>query len=607
VRLVSRMRHALTKAWRLIHAATTGDAVKVGRENRTLTRRELLRASGAAAGLAIAGESLLGLTGCSNPPGAPTDFFTLNVGYSRRMLGDVNVRTRTYNGGIPGPVMVTRPGHNLQINVVNQLPPNPPEICPPDLNPENNPHGFNTTNLHVHGLQVVPHLFKPLGTTDSNAPMIMIEPGEQFLYEFALPANHPSGLHWYHPHNHGSTNVQVASGMAGAILVKGPIDEVPEIAAARDELMLIQLVKLNPDLTEPNLWTWEPKPYAFTTHPPSNQGGFSFNTQLEFITVNGQAIQKLDYSHSPRPVRTQLSVPIYNMQPGEVIRLRILNGVDEFLLPITLPGFEMYIIGQDGINLLAPELVGGDDLTALRMAPANRAEVLIRAPMQPTTGTLISLEMTEGFEMNPQFILANFVVSGMPKPMEIPHSLPVPEREYPSINQNEIVQRRTIVFNETFDSSNIFKIGYTLNGQTYNEFIVQPGPAVVGTAEEWVLVNATDEGHPFHIHTNSFEVIGLPFDPNYRRVHDTIWIPPAMNNVPSTITIRMRFQTFAGKEVYHCHILPHEDQGMMSNFVIKGPESATLVRKNEFDLSAFKLPVTHCMREHYKKSMANKG
>jgi len=574
---------------------------------RTLTRREMLRTGGTVAGLAIAGPSLLGLAGCSGPAGTPTDSYTLTVGYSRRVLGGLNIRSRTYNGSIPGPVMVTHPGHKLQINVVNQLPPNPPEMCPPGLNPGNNPHGFNTTNLHVHGLQVVPHLFKPLGTTDSNAPMIMIEPGEQFLYEFAIPANHPSGLHWYHPHNHGSTNVQVASGMAGAILVKGLIDEVPEIAAARDELMLIQLVKLNPDLTEANLWTWEPKPYAPSTHPPSNQGGFSFNTQLEFITVNGRAIQKLDFTQSPRGVWTQLPPPTYNMQPGEVLRLRILNGVDEFLLPITLPGFEMYIIGQDGINLLAPELVGGDVLTALRMAPANRAEVLIRAPMQPTTGSLISLAMTEGFAMDPQFTLANFVVSGTPNPMEIPSSLPIPAREYPAINQNEIVQRRTIVFNETFDSSNQFKIGYTLNGQTYDEFIVQPGPAVVGTAEEWVLVNATDEGHPFHIHTNSFEVIGLPFDANYRRLHDTIWIPPAMNNVPSTITIRMRFQTFQGKEVYHCHILPHEDQGMMSNFLIQGPEGAALVRKNEFDLAAFKLPVTHCMRDHYKKTMSTKG
>jgi suppressor of ftsI len=555
-------------------------------DNLTLTRRELLRVGGKVASLAIAGQSLLGLSGCGNID-TSTDSYTLSVGYSQRTLGGVNVRTRTYNGTIPGPLFITRPGNNLQITVVNQLPPNPPEMCPPNLNPTNNPHGFNTTNLHVHGLQVVPHLFNPLGTTDSNAPMIMIMPGDQFVYNFAIPLNHPSGLYWYHPHNHGATDVQVSGGMAGGILVKGPIDQVPEIAMARDELMIIQLVKVNPDLVDPNLWSWEPKAYTPPTRPPSNQGGYTFEAQLEFITVNGQAIQKLDFAHGFPTIWTQLPPPTYNMQPGEVIRLRILDGLDEYLLPIALPGFEMYIIGQDGINLLAPELVGQDVPTSLMMAPANRAEVLIRAPMQPTNGALTALPL----DRNPQFILANFVVSGSPKPMDIPTALPVPTREYPAITENEIVQRRTIVFNEGQDNSNQFGVGYTLNGQSYNEFIVQPGPAVVGTAEEWVLVNATGEGHPFHIHTNSFEVIGLPFDPNYRRLHDTIWIPPGMNNVPTTITIRMRFLGFAGKEVYHCHILAHEDQGMMSNFVIQR-QGAAVVRRNEFDRGAFKLPVT---------------
>lgn len=552
----------------------------------TLTRRELLRAGGTAASLALAGQSLLGLSGCGTID-TSTDSYTLTVGYSRRTLGGLNIRTRTFNGSLPGPLLITRPGNHLQIKIVNDLPPNPAEVCPPNLNPTNNPHGFNTTNLHVHGLQVVPHLFNPLGTTDSNAPMIMIMPGEEFVYNFEIPLNHPSGLHWYHPHNHGSTNVQVAGGMAGGILVKGPIDLVPEIAKARDELMVLQLVKLNPDLTEPNLWSWEPKGYAPPTNPPSNQGGFTFETQIEFVTVNGQAIQKLDFTQGFPPIRTQLPVPTFNMQPGEVIRLRILNGIDENLLAIALPGFEVYSIGQDGINLLAPELVGEDVLTSLRMAPANRAEVLIRAPMQPIAGALVALAMPG----KPSFNLANFVVSGTPKPMDIPTSLPVPTREYPAITENEIVQRRTIVFNEGHDSMNQFGIGYTLNGQTYDEFIVQPGPAVVGTAEEWVLVNATGEGHPFHIHTNSFEVIGLPFDPNYHRLHDTIWIPPGVNNVPTTITIRMRFVAFAGKEVYHCHILAHEDQGMMSNFVIQH-SGAAVVRKNEFDRAAFKLPVT---------------
>ncbi|HYO60017.1 multicopper oxidase domain-containing protein [Archangium sp.] len=74
-----------------------------------------------------------------------------------------------------------------------------------------------TASLHVHGLEVVPHLFEPVGTSEPTTQMIAIHPGEEKLYAFTLPDDHPTGLYWYHPHHHGSTAVQVQNGMAGAI------------------------------------------------------------------------------------------------------------------------------------------------------------------------------------------------------------------------------------------------------------------------------------------------------------------------------------------------------------------------------------------------------
>jgi len=275
-----------------------------------------------------------------------------------------------------------------------------------------------------------------------------------------------------------------------------------------------------------------------------------------------------------KPVASQQPPPVYQMRPGEVIRLRLLNGTDGIFLPIALPGFEVYLIGQDGINLLKPEISGDDLKSAIRMAPGNRNEVLIRAPMSPTRGALQALAQmpnSPGFlseamgEMmsTPLIQIAAFEVSGEPRPMSIPEKLPLPGREYPPISDSEIVARRTVTFTMKTGSKRIVEgTEYLIDGELYQLEKVDRR-VKLGTAEEWRLVNNSDGAHPFHIHVNSFEVIGLPSDPNYRRIHDTIWLPPF-----SSITMRIRFKTWKGKSVYHCHVLPHEDSAMMKNFLI---------------------------------------
>jgi suppressor of ftsI len=267
-------------------------------------------------------------------------------------------------------------------------------------------------------------------------------------------------------------------------------------------------------------------------------------------------------------------LPVYTMRPGEVMRLRILNGTDGLFLPLALPGFEVYVIGQDGINLRKPERAGEDLKSAMRMAPGNRNEVLIRAPTSSARGTLRALAqmpaspnlMSEAMgEMMsaPEIELAAFEVFGEPKRMAIPDELPTPTREYPLISDAEIAARRTVTFSMKTGSKRIIDgFEYLVDGELYQDGKVDPIVAV-GTAEEWRIVNNSDGIHPFHIHVNSFEVIGLPSDPTYHRLHDTIWLPPF-----SSITMRTRFKTWKGKSVYHCHVLPHEDSAMIRNFLI---------------------------------------
>ncbi len=529
-----------------------------------VSRRQFLIVGGTLAATAFLDR---GRAARARSAGTTVDEYTLNVGYATRDLASFRIRTRTYNSAIPGPMMVTRPGHKLRVKLINGLPPDPPAVVPPGIDALNNPHAFNTTNLHVHGLQVVPHLFDPIGTVDPAAQLITIGSGQSRSYEFQLPDDHPSGLYFYHPHYHGSAGVQLVNGMAGVIVVKGPIDEVPEIAAARDELLAIQNLKINPLDANSREWGLEPIAYR-----PASSGGYSPQTKVELITANGKPVMVID-RRGAKPIASRQSPPVYKMRPGEVMRLRILNGTDGIFLPIALPGFDVYVIGQDGINLLKPEQSGGDLKSAVRMAPGNRNEVLIRAPMQPARGVMRALAQTTRLPLMsemmgemmtaPEIEIAEFEVSGEPRPMAIPDTLPVPTREYPLIKDSEIAARHTVTFSMTTGSRRIIDgVEYLVDGQMYQEGTVDPTVAL-GNAQEWKIVNNSDGIHPFHIHVNSFEVIGLPSDPNYRRLHDVIWLPPF-----SSLTMRTRFKTWRGKTVYHCHVLPHEDSAMIKNFLI---------------------------------------
>jgi suppressor of ftsI len=529
-----------------------------------ITRRQFMVAGGALVGMTMLGGGRTLLDAAEDE--ANTDRYALTLGYSERKFGEFRLRTRTYNGSLPGPLIVTRPGRNLRIAVVNGLPPNPPATPPPGIDPENNPYDFNTTNLHLHGMQVIPHLFAPVGTSNPASRMIAINSGQRLTYDFRLPDDHPCGLYWYHPHHHGSATVQVAGGMAGLILVKGSIDQVPEIAAARDELLAIQNPKVNP--LGDGKWGWEPIAYR-----PAAEGGFSFTTAIEFITVNGEPVMLID-RRGKKPATIAGRLKTFRMKPGEVMRLRILNGTDGIPMQLVLPGFEIFVIAQDGVNLLKPERAAEDAKTAIRMAPGNRIELLIRAPRHPASAVLSALpqmasspallsEAMGEMMATPEIRLASFTVAGAPRRMEIPETLPPPRREYPLIADSEIVKRRRVEFTMRTGSKRILTgIEFLLNGKLYQETRVDTS-VKLGTAEEWTLANKSDGIHPFHMHVNSFEVIGTPRDPNYHRLHDTIWLPPF-----SETKMRVRFKQWQGKSVYHCHILPHEDSAMIANFLI---------------------------------------
>ncbi|MFZ1007730.1 MAG: multicopper oxidase domain-containing protein, partial [Candidatus Sulfotelmatobacter sp.] len=123
------------------------------------------------------------------------------------------VKLRSYNGALVGPTIRVRPGDALYVKLTNDLPKDDPS-CPAHEENPNIPNCFNSTNLHTHGLHVSP-------AGDSDNVLLSLPPATSFDYIFNLPKNHPSGTFWYHSHRHGSTALQVSSGMAGALIVEG--------------------------------------------------------------------------------------------------------------------------------------------------------------------------------------------------------------------------------------------------------------------------------------------------------------------------------------------------------------------------------------------------
>ncbi len=537
-----------------------------------ISRRELL--IGGAAAAATAG--VLAVEGCnvitSGGSLAPniSSAFTLTTQYSDHTFGGKTLRTRTFDGIIPGPTMTVVPGQQLTINVVNGFPPNAAATPGPGIDPMNNPHLFNTANLHLHGVQVVPHIFDPIGTSDRAAMMVAIQPGSTYTYNFSIPADQPAGLYWYHPHHHGSTDVEVSGGMAGLILVKGAIDNVPEIAAARDLRLAFQTINVNASTTTPGIYDLE-----YAAYKPPASGGYKPRSDYLFAIVNGQLVNLIDFTVPPVCGASNCGVPnpspppVVQVQPGEVVRLRILNGSNTLNLPLSLPGFEVYVIGYDGVNLLAPQLV---DLAGAHMllTMGGRIELLLRAPAAPGNYNLSAVADTTDPHPWPAFPLTQFVVSGTPVSMAIPTSLPTPTREYPLIADSDITGTRSVLFSNTFPSPSIlFGTALTVNGNVYDETSV-PAEFVlpVGNAETWTITNNMSEGHPFHLHTNSFEVhqvTGSSGTVNYNPpiICDSVWVPPN-----GKVVMRVRYKQWRGKDVFHCHKLVHEDQGMMSNTLL---------------------------------------
>src|SRR6266481_6284081 len=228
---------------------------------------------------------------------------SLRCAYAYRDIGGMRLYLRAYEGGL-GPTLRMKPGETLKIRLINDLSPNR-DILP--TNPSH-PHQFNNTSFHFHGAHC-----SPSGIADN--VMRSMVPGKASDIEITLPADHTRGTYWYHPHLHGSADVQVASGMDGAIIVEGDFADVPEIAQARERVMLLSEVVFDAFSMIEDFGTLFPE------------------AATRFLAINGQRRPTID------------------MRPGEVQRWRLVAAQYQDNMLLQLDKHRLNVIALDGIQL----------------------------------------------------------------------------------------------------------------------------------------------------------------------------------------------------------------------------------------------------------------
>ena len=420
-------------------------------------------------------------------------------------VGGKNGYLYGFNGQIPGPILAARPGDHVRIRFRNSLP--------------------EPTNLHYHGLHI-----PPTGNADNS--FLEIASGESFTYEFDLPPSHQGGTYWYHPHMHESVTRQVSRGLAGVFIVRGELDQIPEIADAPEAILVLQ----DFDLANNGL----PIEPGIIERMAGREG--------DLITVNGQV--------NP-PIR---------IQKNGWIRLRILNASSSRFYRLQLEEHPLYLIAVDGGALPTPE-----EHDEILLTPGERIEVMIRGVRPEGSYRLLSLPYNRGGmgmgmmggmsgTLSGSVVLATVVYEGQAgRAWSLPQNLvkidPLPA---PSV-------RRSFQLGQGMGMGMMGGGGltFTINGRTFNPGRIDTRVAL-GSVEEWEFINPMMMDHPMHIHTNPFQVLGSDGSPI------RAWKDVVLVRANSRIRVRTAFRDFTGKAMYHCHILDHEDLGMMGVLEIQG-------------------------------------
>ncbi len=430
-----------------------------------------------------------------------------------------------YQGVDTPPTIRVRPGQNLQVEYVNALSPTSRETCA--VAPCS-----NRSNLHFHGLHVSPDAPQDDVLTMSAAP------GQTLKYTLKLPLNQPPGLYWYHTHPHGESYRQDLDGMSGAIVVEGIDRYLPELRRMQERIIVLRDVELD----APNS---QRDSVIQRVSMQSQSCGMATGQPERVFTVNGV-------------LRPQIEIA-----PGEKQFWRVVNASPDLYADIEIPGSQLDVVALDGMPFAFHDpSVHSRVYDHVLLAPAGRMEAIVTGPPASTPSTLHTRCVDTGADgdPNPAMVLADLVPRTAKAPVH-PLVKDTGRPVYKDISQKILlpVEQSEPHFTAVFTED---KHGFYINNQ---KFMMHDPPMVteqVGFYRHWRVVNNTNEVHPFHIHQVHF----LVYQNNGKPLSPPVWLDTVNVAPHGSIDVVMDFTDpiIRGMSVFHCHLLNHEDKGMMA-------------------------------------------
>jgi len=459
--------------------------------------------------------------------------------------------------GLEAPTLHVNPGDQLIIHLQNLLPPAPapagtaghahhahPAAAATAAGTActSGPMGPDVTNLHFHGMNVPPtcHQDEVIST--------LVQPAETFDYTVQIPADEPPGLYWYHPHPHGYSEGQVLGGATGALIVGGIETVNPLVAGLTQRVFVVR----------------EQRHQAQGMPPAPGAPYTDLSVNFVPVTYPGYVAPVLQ-----TPAGTREFWRVANATAETYLDLALLvNGVAQ---PLQIVAIDGVAVGQAAGNV--------QTLTDTHyFLPAGaRVEFLVTTPTASDTAQLVTQAYTAGLTGGnfPQRPLASISATGSsPMTAAVPrgrartaHRVP----RFAGLATTAPNATRTLYFSEGPMNAGGYGYFITVAGQAPKAYEMGDPPALVlhqGTVEDWTVENQSSEDHVFHIHQLHFQVLAVNgvavSDPALR---DTVNVPGWTGSGPyPSVTLRLDFRDpqIVGTFVYHCHLLDHEDRGMMA-------------------------------------------
>jgi FtsP/CotA-like multicopper oxidase with cupredoxin domain len=494
--------------------------------------------------------------------------------------------------GNQSPTLRLSPGDLLILNLKNDLTDSPTASKSP--NHDHAAGGKNadpcesatmsptSTNLHFHGLTV------PAICHQDDVLKTSIQPGDApFQYKFRIPEDEPPGLYWYHPHIHGFSKAQVLGGASGAMIIEGIERANKEVAGLPERVLVIR----DQDLVNPNAPPAKSEPvvpkFLVDHDGDAANTGTGFGKPAKDLSINFVPVPYPDYPPAAIEMKPQERQfwRVLNASAITYLNLAVLyKRAPQQLGVVALDGVPINFNGTTGHFISWQNHIG--------VPPGGRVEFIVTGPPAGVPGLLVTRTVDTGLggENDPNRMIATISATpDAPEPRSILASspTPLPPPTQPWLGNVTPVRTRKLYFSETLldpnDPNSATTFYLTVDGQTPKPFDPSSGiPDIVvkqGDVEDWIIENRSTELHAFHIHQLHFMLVawdGVAINEPFLR--DTINVPfhsTADLQYPS-VRLRMDFRdpNTIGTFVYHCHLLEHEDGGMMGLIRVDPADSA---------------------------------